>query len=269
MTFPEDLQALLYPLAVSSALVMVVMVATWLVGRTIRNFSIVDPVWSLLFGPVAFTYAILGNGDPIRRTTLAIMVGCWSLRLGLHLARRVTREHPIQDPRYAALQTEWGHRANARMLGFYLLQGILIIPLSAPMLLPVFNRAAELRLLEYLGIAIYICGLICESVSDAQLARFKQRAAGSSVCRIGLWRYSRHPNYFCEWLVWVGFATFALPSPGGWIGLIAPLLMLYLLLNVTGIPMTEKLAVARKGAAYRHYQQTTSRFVPWPPKRHD
>lgn len=101
-------------------------------------------------------------------------------------------------------------------------------------------------------------------LADRQLARFRADPANKGkVCQAGLWNYSRHPNYFFEWLVWVGYAVFALGSPWGWLGLIAPALMLHFLLNVTGIPMTEELSLKSKGDAYRAYQRTTSAFVPW------
>ncbi len=251
----------------AAAMVMICMVITWAFGRSIRNYGIVDAVWSLLFAPVALIYAFMADGDPDRRFILGLMVSAWSIRLGLHLARRIAVDHPKEDRRYAALRKEWADRADRRMLGFYLLQGVLIIALSIPFLMPVFNSHPGLLPIELVGLAIFLSGILGETISDSQLSRFKRLSAGSQpVCETGLWRYSRHPNYFFEWLIWVAFATFALPSPGGWIGLLAPLLMLHFLLNVTGIPMTEELAVARKGDAYRRYQQTTSRFVPWPRK---
>lgn len=254
-------------LAIATALVLTVMVLTWQLGRSIRNYGIVDAVWSFLFAPVAAIYAFIGDGDLTRRVILVLMVSFWSVRLGAHLTRRIAHEHPREDPRYGALRREWASRVNSRMLGFYLLQGILVVVLAVPFLIPVFNKQPSPHALELLGVALFFAGLIGESVSDAQLSRFKRQAAGpDSVCEIGLWHYSRHPNYFFEWLVWVGFATFSLPSEHGWLGLIAPLLMLHFLLNVTGIPLTEELAVVRKGDAYRRYQQTTSRFVPWPRK---
>ena len=114
------------------------------------------------------------------------------------------------------------------------------------------------------GIALWLIGLLGESLADRQLARFRADPANKGkVCRTGLWNYSRHPNYFFEWLVWVGYAVFALGSPWGWLGLLAPALMLHFLRNVTGIPMTEELSLKSKGDAYREYQRTTSAFVPW------
>ena len=104
----------------------------------------------------------------------------------------------------------------------------------------------------------------CEALADAQMKRFKAAPANrGQVCQVGLWRFSRHPNYFFEALIWVGFALFALGSPHGWIALSCPVLMLYFLLKVTGIPLTEEYAVKSKGAAYREYQRTTSAFIPW------
>lgn len=252
---------------VAGAIVLGCMLLTWWIGKAVRNYAIVDAVWSFLFAPVALIYAVMAPGEPERRLILSLMVSMWSIRLGLHLAKRIAGEHPREDRRYAALREEWSDGADRRMLGFYLVQGLLIIVLSAPFLMPMFNQNPGLHSLELTGIMIFLAGILGESVSDSQLARFKRVNHGSQpVCEVGLWRYSRHPNYFFEWLIWVGFATFALPSAGGWIGLIAPVLMLHFLLNVTGIPMTEELAVARKGDAYRRYQQTTSRFVPWPRK---
>jgi steroid 5-alpha reductase family enzyme len=101
-------------------------------------------------------------------------------------------------------------------------------------------------------------------LADAQLNAFKRRPDKSSpVCDVGLWRYSRHPNYFFEWLIWVAYFLFAAASPWGWLGILSPVAILFLLLKVTGIPMTEEQAVRSKGDAYRRYQKTTSAFVPW------
>jgi steroid 5-alpha reductase family enzyme len=263
MTLPET-QPFLTPMALAAVVTMTTMAGTWWLARRIHNYGIVDAVWSFLFAPIAAAYATIGTGAPFRRALVAAMVALWSVRLGLHLIRRIKRDHPTEDRRYAALRSEWGRSADSRMLGFYQLQGILIIVLATPFLFPVFNPLTAIHPLEWSGIVVFLLGLAGESVSDSQLARFKRRRPEkNAVCESGLWHYSRHPNYFSEWLIWVGFAIFALPSPGGLIGLIAPLLMLHFLLNVTGIPMTEELAVVRKGGAYRKYQQTTSRFIPW------
>jgi steroid 5-alpha reductase family enzyme len=122
--------------------------------------------------------------------------------------------------------------------------------------------------LEYAGAVLWVFAFLGEVLADAQLARFKANPVNrGKVCDLGLWRFSRHPNYFFEWLIWVSYALFALASPHGYLGLISPALILFFLLKVTGIPATEAQALRSKGEAYRRYQQTTSVFIPWIPKR--
>ena len=132
------------------------------------------------------------------------------------------------------------------------------------------NPAPQLHALELAGAALWLLALGGEALADAQLAAFKRDSANKGrVCAVGLWRFSRHPNYFFEWLIWVAFFVFALGSPRGWVAIIGPASILYLLLRVTGIPLTEEQALRSKGDAYRRYQQTTSAFIPWFPKNSD
>ncbi len=126
------------------------------------------------------------------------------------------------------------------------------------------NPEPTLAPLEYAGTALWMVALAGEAVADAQLAAFKRDPASKGqVCQRGLWTYSRHPNYFFEWLIWVAWALFGMASPYGWISILCPLLMFYFLFRVTGIPATEAQSLRSKGEAYRRYQQTTSAFVPW------
>ena len=116
--------------------------------------------------------------------------------------------------------------------------------------------------------ALWFVAVAGEALADAQLAAFKRNPANrGGVCAVGLWRYSRHPNYFFECLIWVSYALFAFGSPGGWLALIGPAAILYLLLRVTGIPLTEEQSLRSRGEAYRRYQETTSAFLPWFPKK--
>jgi steroid 5-alpha reductase family enzyme len=153
------------------------------------------------------------------------------------------------------------------MFGFFQLQAALLVLLSVPFLIACLNPQPQINWLEWLGAAVWLVAVGGEGISDHQLKQFKENPANKGeVCQAGLWHYSRHPNYFFEWLVWVAFFLFALGSPLGCATIYCPALMLYFLIRVTGIPMTEDLAVKTKGEKYRAYQRTTSRFVPWFPK---
>jgi steroid 5-alpha reductase family enzyme len=256
-------------LLLSAALLLAVCLMTlvWIVSRRIQNAGIVDIAWSAGFAPIALMYAVGAPGDVTRRALIAGMVVLWSLRLGWYLYVRVMGHHPVEDRRYAQLRAEWGERAESKMFWFFQLQAALLVALSVPFVLTAVNPQPGISLLEWLGVGLWLVGLTGESLADAQLQRFKADPANrGGVCRVGLWRYSRHPNYFFEWLIWVAYFLFAAASPWGWLTVYCPALMLYFLLRVTGIPMTEELAVKNKGEAYREYQRTTSSFVPWFPK---
>jgi steroid 5-alpha reductase family enzyme len=261
---------LVLPLA-ALAWVVIEMSMTFAAARRLRNYGIVDVVWSLGFTPIVMLYVALlvGRGWVPTQWLLVGLVTAWSLRLGGHLFVRVRSHHPVEDVRYARLREEWGADEARRMFGFFLLQGVLQVVLSAPWLLALAGaNGARGSVAGFwfpaLGTALWIIGWIGESIADRQLANFRNNPANRGrVCQDGLWNHSRHPNYFFEWLIWVGYAVFALGMPWGWLGLIAPALMWHFLVNVTGIPMTEEMSVKSKGDAYRDYQRTTSAFVPW------
>ena len=247
---------------------VVMMAAIWGIALRIRNAGIVDIAWSAGFAPVAILYAVLSDGNTLRRTLIATMVSIWSLRLGGYLYVRVMSHHPTEDRRYAELRRSWGSHTNRNMFGFFEMQALLLAVLSVPALLICLNPQPQLAAVEWVGVALWIIALVGESTADRQLHRFRNDPGNrGAVCQVGLWRYSRHPNYFFEWTVWVAYFTFALASPFGWVSLYCPALMLYFLLRVTGIPMTERLSLQSKGAAFADYQRRTSVFVPWFPKR--
>ncbi|NBV24448.1 MAG: DUF1295 domain-containing protein [Proteobacteria bacterium] len=275
-TFTWPLDQLFTHFGLSGLLVLVIleMCTTWYLARVLNNYGIVDIVWAAGFAPLALCYnLVLWNktysGDTTYRfrcNLITLMVALWSIRLGWHLLRRVASHHPIEDVRYAKLRVEWGARTGSKMLFFFLLQGVLQLLLSLPFALVHGNPSKKPEMVWpiIVGFGLWAGALLGESIADRQLAHFRADPANKGkVCQVGLWNYSRHPNYFFEWLVWVGYAVFALGSQWGWLGLIAPALMLHFLLNVTGIPMTEELSLKSKGDAYRAYQRTTSAFVPW------
>lgn len=240
----------------------------YLVARRLDNYGVVDVVWSYAFAPVAWFYAAAAPGWLPRRLLVATLVTLWAARLGTHLLRRVASHHPVEDGRYVQLRRDWAANFGPKMFGFFQLQAASVALLSLPYLFPAANSAPSFRSLEIAGALLWLVALAGESLADAQLAAFKRDSANRGrVCDRGLWCYSRHPNYFFEWLVWVAYALIATESPWGWLGLIAPLSILYLLLRITGIPLTEEQTLRSKGEAYRRYQQTTSAFVPWFPKK--
>jgi steroid 5-alpha reductase family enzyme len=243
------------------------MMLVWLLGLRIRNFSYVDLAWSANFTVLALIYGVMGNGDVTRRWLICGMYAAWSLRLAWHLAARIIG-HP-EEGRYVQLRAEWGATGNLnfKFLAFFQFQALLNILLSIPILLATSNATIQLSSLEYIGAVIWLIGLTGESVADHQLKRFKQNASNKGkVCDRGLWGWSRHPNYFFEWVIWIGYATFALASPYGWLALPLPFLMLHFLLNVTGVKATEEQALRTKGEAYARYQRTVSAFIPRPRK---
>ena len=240
----------------------------YLLARRLDNYGVVDVAWSYAFAVLALFYAAAASGWPARRWLLAAMVTLWSVRLGTHLFVRVAWHHPVEDARYAALRRDWNADFAFRMFRFFQYQALSVVVLGVGFLISARNPATGFHPLEIAGAALWILAVAGEAVADAQLAAFKRDPANRGrVCDRGLWGWSRHPNYFFEWLVWVAFFLFALPSPGGWSALIGPVVILYLLLRVTGVPLAEQQSLRSKGDAYRRYQESTSVFFPRPPRR--
>lgn len=250
---------------IGGAVVGVMMFVLWVIHLRIRNAGIVDVGWAFGIGIIAVIYALLGPGDEKRRILCAVMASFWSLRLGGYLYRR-NIGHP-EEGRYRQLRAEWGGNVSLKFLVFFEFQALLDLVLSLPFLLACLNQESTVSVVEILGIVLWGIAMLGESVADAQLAGFKRSALPGQVCQEGLWNYSRHPNYFFEWLIWVAWALFALGSPYGWLALVCPALMLFFLLRITGIPATEAQALRSKGESYANYQKTTSVFVPWWKKR--
>jgi len=248
---------------IGAGALLLIMFVMWLISLRIRNAGIVDVGWAIGLVLLALWYACDGSGFSARRWVLAGMVGFWGLRLAIHLLQRISREP--EDGRYQQIRRDWhGKNVNLRFLFFFEAQALLDIVLSLPMLISALNPNQQITVLEYLGIFLWLGAVIGESVADAQLAAFKRNAENrGKVCRNGLWNYSRHPNYFFEWLVWVAWALYALASPWGWLAFVCPGLMFFFLFRVTGIPATEAQALRSRGEEYARYQQTTSAFVPW------
>ncbi|MDE3157057.1 MAG: DUF1295 domain-containing protein [Acidobacteriota bacterium] len=254
-------------LALGASTVAVLMFVLWLIHLRTGNAAIVDAGWAGGLSLLAAIYAAAGPGDRVRSGLVAVMAAAWGLRLALYvLVTRVIGQP--EEGRYVELRRTWRTHLPLKFLGFFEFQALVAVILSVPFLLPALNPAPGLQPVEYAGGAIWLIGFLGEVLADAQLHRFKANPAHRGrTCRVGLWRWSRHPNYFFEWVIWIGFAVFALGSPWGAAGLLSPALILYFLLRVTGIPATEAQALRSRGDEYRQYQRTTSPFIPWFPRR--
>lgn len=254
-------------IAIGTGLMVLVFVLAWAWARRIDNHSLVDAVWAYGIGLTGFLWLVLGGGISLKHAVAGMLLGMWSLRLGSHLQRRIRRAYPEEDARYVKLREVWQGREAGAFLGFFLAQAASVILLALPFLMIATDPDGSWSAWETAGLLVCLAGIAGESLADWQMARFKLAHHGpAAVCQQGLWRYSRHPNYFFEALIWIGFYLYACGSAWGWATFHAPLAIIYLLLRVTGIPPTEAAAVLRKGDAYRRYQKTTSAFIPWPPK---
>lgn len=238
---------------VSALAVLVVMLASWGLSLWLRDVSIVDVIWGPAFVVVAWLCVGVEGGD--RRLLLAVLVTVWGLRLGLHLFARKRRERR-EDPRYGAWRERHGDRfALVSLFTVFLLQGALVWIVSLPV------QAASDGGLVWAGVAVWAVGVIFEAVGDRQLAAFKASPENrGKIMDRGLWRYTRHPNYFGDFLVWWGLYLVA----GAWWAVIGPLVMTALLTRVSGKDHLERAMGARPG--YADYVRRTSGFVPLPPR---
>lgn len=243
------------------------MFVLWLIQVRTKDAGVVDMGWAGLLGLAAMFSGATGSGDPGRRALIATIGGVWGLRLAWHvLTDRVLKGD--EDGRYQELREKFGSRINLFHLAFFQLQGVLVLLLSGPFVLAASAPRLSPTWLDVVGMAVWLIGIAGESIADGQLKRFKRRPESKGkTCRDGLWKYSRHPNYFFEWLMWCAYAAIASQAHMGWLACLAPALMLLLIVKVTGIPPTEKRALKSRGEEYRKYQRETSAFIPWFPKK--
>ena len=235
----------------------------WLVQQRTKNAGIVDVGWALSFALVVALFAWRATAPVEAWLPIAIVVVAWSLRLTGYLVGRGAARPP-EEGRYVELRQRWAPHASRTFFVFFQVQAALTGVLSTAFVVPFV--AAPRSDLRWIGVAIAALGVAGETLADAQLARFKTKHRGE-VCDVGLWSWSRHPNYFFEWCVWIGYAVYGLAfAPWGLIAIVPQAIILASILGVTGIPPTENQAIRSKGDAYREYQKRVSRFVPMPPK---
>ena len=253
------------------ALVLALMTALWAVSVFLRDASIVDPWWSIGFLLVT-ALTVARTGLTPGKTLLLGMVGAWAIRLWLYLLSRSRGK--AEDPRYAAFRRKYGAERYWWISFFqvFLLQGFLIVLISAPLqLAAAAGHPDPISLTDLLGLGLFVVGLLTEALADAQLNAFRAaRALGGPgaqgpVLDSGLWRFSRHPNYFGEAVLWWGFFLCALDAPLGWATFLAPALMTFLLVKVSGVAMLDAHMAATR-PEYADYIRRTSAFLLRPPR---
>jgi steroid 5-alpha reductase family enzyme len=250
--------------------VCAIMALAWLVQQYNGNSGWVDVSWTFGTGSVAAVASALplvGPWPHWRQLMVAALAAGWSLRLGLHIAARTRAS--TDDPRYRQLIAEWGDGAARQMFIFLQQQAAVGALLAVCIVLAAHNPEPGLRLQDVLGAAILLAALLGEAIADRQLRRFRANPANRhAVCDVGLWRWSRHPNYFFEWLAWLAYPLIAIDlagsNPYGVIALLAPLCMYVVLVHISGIPPLEQHMLRTRGEAFRAYQRRTRPFFPIP-----
>jgi steroid 5-alpha reductase family enzyme len=252
--------------ALAAAALAVFFSAGWLLSLARHDVSTVDVQWGLAFVLVAAIGAFLGGGAAPRRVLLLLLVGIWGARLAWHIHRR--NRGKGEDYRYAAMRERHGSRFPwVSLFTVFLLQGALALFIALPLLAAAAApEPPALGVWDLAGLLLWTVGFLFEAVGDAQLARFKADPAHRGrVMDRGLWRYTRHPNYFGDATLWWGLFLVACATPGGWKTVASPLVMTFLLLKVSGVALLEK-GLARTKPGYADYVARTSAFLPWFPR---
>lgn len=253
-------------IAIIAAWLSAAMTMAWAVQRLTGLSGWIDTIWSFAVGIGGIGAAFLADGAYDRRIASAVLILTWSLRLGGHIA---SRTHGAgEDPRYAKFIEEWGDQAGWRLFVFLQMQAFAAFILVTAVYLAATNPSPFPGIIDIIAIALAIVALGGEALSDLQLSRFrKSPQARTEVCEIGLWRYSRHPNYFFEWLFWCSWPLLAISgSPWTWLSLVAPIQMYWLLVHVSGIPPLEEHMLRSRGDKFRALQRRVNAFFPGPRK---
>lgn len=228
-----------------------------------KRADYVDAAWAGTIGVLAIFFAATGSGALEKKLLAVLVAGTWSFRLTNHMLTRL-RSHAEEDGRYQALRAHWGAAVNLRMWFFFMAQAFVAWLFALPAWVVSGDTNSDLSAWVLIGVAVWMLSLYGETIADQQLARFRADPKNKGqVCQVGLWNYSRHPNYFFEWLHWFSYPLIALGAPNAWIAWAGPLVMLVFLYRITGIPYTEKQAIKSRGERYEAYQKTTSPFIPW------
>ena len=263
----------LVALAAIALSLSILMAGAWVVQQRTGNSGWVDTIWTFSVGLVGVASALwpFTNGAlNARQWLVAALVAIWSLRLGVHIAVRTAAIS--DDPRYAAFAQEWGARAPRRMFLFLQNQALGSIPLVFAIFVAAHFPSEVMRWRDCFAAFVLLAAIIGEAIADSELKQFRESPGHhGQVCDAGLWRWSRHPNYFFQWLGWLAYPIIAI-SPDyawGWASLLAPAFMYWILVHVTGVPPLEAQMLRSRGERYREYQSRTSVFFPLPQRSGD
>ncbi len=258
-------------IAAAAFFMSLAMTLAWAIQRKTGNSGWIDTVWSFAVGAAAFALSLApvatSNALTARQLLVAALVAIWSARLGGYIAFRSAGA--AEDPRYASLMQEWGADAGRRLFLFLQAQALAGLVLVLSVLAAAQNSAPGLTAQDYAGAAIFLISFGGAALSDNQLRRFRADPLNrGKICDAGLWGYSRHPNYFFEWLGWVAYPVIAISSGyvWGWAALAAPILMYVLLVHVSGIPPLEAHMLRSRGKAFEDYRARVNAFFPGPPQ---
>lgn len=246
--------------------ILLMMTLLWLISIRLKNASIVDIFWGTGFVMAAWIFFLNTEGTTARKIVLITMVSVWGLRLSIYLAWRNLGKG--EDFRYRKFRKDFGEKQYwwYSFFSVFLLQGVLMWLVSAPLLGAQYYSDSKPGILDYSGIAMWIIGFVFESGGDWQLARFRADPANKGkVLDTGFWRYTRHPNYFGDAAVWTGFGLICI-SAGSYLPALGSVLMIALIINVSGVALIEKSLNTTK-PGYADYVRKTSAFIPWFPKR--
>ena len=240
--------------------------AAYQIARKLKLMAIVDTIWTAGLGISALIYHTVAGLESIRSWAVLLVIFLWSFRLSFHLFRdRVFTGH--EDPRYKALAEHWGAKSARNFYFLFLAQIIFIALFLFPVSIAMQNPQPVWTWTDTLAVLIGISAMSGEWIADRQLAAFRANPKNKGgVCKDRLWRYSRHPNYFFEWLHWFAYLAFAVGSSSVGFALVGPISMFIFLRFLTGVPYAEMSSLKSRGEAYRQYQSSTNAFFPWIPR---
>ena len=252
-------------LIVETIVIAIYMTVWFFIAQIKRRNDVADIAWGTGFIIIAITALLVTDRITPRGLLTLFFVISWGMRLAIHIYMR-NREKP-EDPRYRKWKEDWGKHAVIRaLLQVFLLQGLLIVIISLPVTFIIMSGENPFGIFDLLGVCIWLAGFIFEAVGDYQLAKYKKDPASKGkIMTLGLWSYTRHPNYFGEVTLWWGMYVIALSVPNGWMTIPGPLAITFLILMVSGIPLLEE--KYKDNPEFQKYKRRTSAFFPLPPRK--